>query len=186
MRIHSLLSSKCRVGDSAIAGQGVFALEPLAKDELVVVWGGKVCTSAEIARLAKAFPHIESHAVSVAEGYHLTSENLFEFDDSEYINHCCEPNLGVRGQILVVARRPIAAGEELTFDYETTETSMVSFACLCGSKSCRRVIDGSAWQDPAFVARNREYLSWHILERLVRGDRGLDSNRVATARDGPC
>lgn len=31
-----------------------------------------------------------------------------------FSNHSCDPNIGVRGQIVFVALRPIAAGEELT------------------------------------------------------------------------
>jgi SET domain-containing protein len=33
------------------------------------------------------------------------------------VNHSCEPNLGMGGNVLLVAMREIAAGEELTIDY---------------------------------------------------------------------
>jgi SET domain-containing protein len=36
-----------------------------------------------------------------------------------FLNHSCEPNVGVQGQIVFVAMRDIAAGEELTLDYAT-------------------------------------------------------------------
>lgn len=168
MRVHSLLSPKYRVGTSLINGLGVFATASFDKGELVAVWGGKVCTSTEIARLATAFPHIERHAVAMHEGYHLTSENLFELDDAERMNHSCDPNVGVRGQVVVLARRDILAGEELTFAYDTTEISGEPFTCRCGSVDCRKTISGSSWRDPLFVEKNREYMSLYILDKIDR------------------
>jgi len=38
-----------------------------------------------------------------------------------FSNHSCEPNIGVQGQIVFVAIRDIAAGEELTHDWATTD-----------------------------------------------------------------
>lgn len=55
------------------------------------------------------------------------------------INHSCAPNCRVdvvRGRIWIVARRDIAAGEELTFDYGFKFNEWRHHACLCGSASC--------------------------------------------------
>ena len=170
MRVHSLLSPKCRVAASGISGRGVFAAEPFAAGELVAVWGGKVYTADEVGRLAEAVPHFATHTVSICPGYYFGSENLFEFDDAELFNHSCEANVGVRGQVVVVARRLLAVGEELMFDYDTTEVSADPFECRCGSRLCRGTIDGSGWRDPGFVERNRAFLSWYILDMLVHSD----------------
>ena len=45
MRLHSWLSPKCHVGESSLAGIGVFASRPLAEGELVAVWGGVIYTA---------------------------------------------------------------------------------------------------------------------------------------------
>lgn len=173
MRIHSLLCNNCRVTVSPIHGRGIFAIAPIAAGELVAIWGGKVFTAEEVARLSSAIPHFSSHSLCIGAGYYLGSDNMFELDDAELFNHCCEPNVGIRGQILLVARRSIDAGEELTFDYDTTETSSgshnIGFNCHCGSKGCRGTIDGSSWTNPEFIKRNREYLSSYILELLKKG-----------------
>jgi len=34
-----------------------------------------------------------------------------------FLNHSCEPNVGILGQIIFVAMRNIDSGEELTIDY---------------------------------------------------------------------
>lgn len=169
MRIHSLLSPKCRVKSSPISGSGVFAAEPFAPGELVAVWGGKVYTAEECARFGKVLPQFETHTIGLCKGYFLGSDNLFEFDDAELFNHSCEPNVGVRGQILLVARRGISEGEELTFDYETLDTNPVAFVCRCGCKACRGTLDGSAWRNPEFQARHRDYLSEYIRELIAEG-----------------
>ena len=33
------------------------------------------------------------------------------------VNHSCEPNVGMGGNVLLVSMRDIAAGEELTIDH---------------------------------------------------------------------
>lgn len=162
MRIHSIIVPKCHVVSSPIAGVGVFAVEPFEPDELVAVWGGKVYTAEECSKLGSVFPHCKSYPISLYDNYYMGTENLFEMDDTELFNHSCAPNIGVRGQVIVVARRHIEAGEELTFDYDTTEIDCENeaFQCQCATSSCRGWINGSSWRDPAFIERNRRYMSW--------------------------
>jgi len=172
MLIHSWLSSKCAVLTSPSQGAGVFAMAPISLGELVAVWGGKVYTTSEIADLAVIHPNFDTHTVSVAPGFHLGPVAPgAEIDDAECFNHSCQPNLGVQGQIVLVARRAINTGEELTFDYDTTETTAAPFECRCGSLDCRGVIDGSRWKDPAFRKWHSGYLSWNVME-AVRQDSG--------------
>jgi hypothetical protein len=168
MRVHSLLSPKCLIKPSPIAGQGVFADRAFELGEFVAVWGGKIYTAEEVERMAALFPRFASHTVSMCEGYYLGSEDLFELDDSELFNHSCAASVGVQGQVVVVARRPIEAGEELTFDYDTTETSAEPFACRCGMASCRGVVQGAGWRDAEFVRQNWPYLAWHVQQAVLR------------------
>jgi len=168
MRIHSLLSSKCQVCPNSISGMGIFAGDELAPGELVAVWGGAVYTAEECSRLAATLPQFATHTIGVCEGYFLGSNHLFEYDDAELFNHSCEPNVGVRGQILLVARRGIQRGEELTFDYETIDTNPGGFACRCGSAKCRQVIDGRAWRESWFQEAHAGYLSFFIEELIAR------------------
>jgi hypothetical protein len=66
-----------------------------------------------------------------------------------FLNHSCDPNVGVHtnefGYYDVIARRHIAAGEDIgadyaMFEYETGAMSQVP--CLCGSPKCRKHITG--------------------------------------------
>lgn len=168
MRLHSWLSPKCHIQPSPLQGHGVFARQSIAERELVCVWGGVVYTAAEIEALSETFGHFQTHPIEVAEGFYLASTSLTAIDDAERFNHSCEPNVGVQGQLIVQARRAIAAGEELTFDYETTDISMTPFECRCGAASCRQLIDGNAWKSPAFQQANAGWLSPYIAERVSR------------------
>jgi hypothetical protein len=63
-----------------------------------------------------------------------------------FLNHHCEPNAIIDANVRPVvlnARRAIAAREEITFDYATTEWDMAEpFHCQCGSPACRGLIRG--------------------------------------------
>jgi hypothetical protein len=67
------------------------------------------------------------------------------------VNHSCDPNCGIRlndeGAFDFVARRAIAVGDEMTWDYATRNYSITHFpaACLCGSALCRGSVTG--WKD---------------------------------------
>src|SRR3982751_2650038 len=59
-----------------------------------------------------------------------------------YSNHSCDANLGVRGEITFVAMRDIAAGEELTHDWCTTDDGDYTVECNCGAPKCRGTLTG--------------------------------------------
>lgn len=160
----------------------MFAAKPFAAGEVVAVWGGKVYTAEEVGRLARCFPHFDTHTVSVWPGYYLGSENLFECDDAELFNQSCNAYVGIRGQIVLVARRAVPAGVELTFDYDKTEVAAKPFECQCDDSKCWGNIDGSPWRGPGFVEQNRAFLSWHILE-LLRQDREGGRTTPRTSSD---
>lgn len=177
MRIHSLLSPKCHARQSSVNGMGVFATQAFAERELVAVWGGKIYTAEECERLGSVFSHCVTHPVALCKGYFLGSENLFEFDDAELFNHSCDPNIGVQGQVVLLARRPISPGEELLIDYGTLDDSPYDFDCQCGTKHCRGQLRGDMWREDEFRNRHRGYLSWY-LEELVR------TQTYSTSREG--
>ena len=86
-----------------------------------------------------------------------------------HLNHSCEPNLGLQGQIAFVAMRDIAADEELTFDYAMTDDEPYEMECNCGAPSCRRVITGHDWMKSELQRRYDGYFSWFIQRRLDAG-----------------
>jgi hypothetical protein len=63
-----------------------------------------------------------------------------------YTNHSCNPNAMFtfdKEPWQLVSNRPIAAGEEITFNYASTEYKMAeAFTCTCGSEKCLEKVQG--------------------------------------------
>ena len=88
-------------------------------------------------------------SVQVGRGVHLDQDDARNADDRvarypwRYMNHHCEPSTEIRDRY-VIARRDIAGGEDVTFDYNTTEYDLAEpFACRCGSARCVGVVRGA-------------------------------------------
>jgi SET domain-containing protein len=169
MKRHSYLSPKCSTQRSPIHGWGIFAKQGIARGEMIALWGGVVYSMEEVTEIAKHYPHFETHTVSIYKDFYLgpLDTDVSRLDEAELFNHSCDPNAGVKEQIVIVARRPILQGEEVCFDYDTTEIEAVPFVCRCRTPQCRGLIDGSAWKNASFRVRHYGYLSWYI-EELIR------------------
>lgn len=79
-----------------------------------------------------------------------------------WLNHSCAPNAVLYGRALV-ALRPIAAGADVTFDYEANEWEMAApFRCECGAPACRGWIRGYRHLSPAQRAALASPVAEHI------------------------
>lgn len=149
-------------------GFAVFARQPLEKDELICVWTGRAITYAEMLALSGAD---KSHTIQVDEGAYLAPLTP-QVEPADCINHSCAPNTGIRGQISLVAMRPIQADEEITFDYAMADsTPFDEFSCSCGAPTCRGQVTGNDWQRPELWERYQGYFSAYLERRieLMRG-----------------
>lgn len=106
------------------------------------------------------------YPIQIYEGFYLGPKTSEDIDDSEMFNHSCSPNAGVKGSNILVARCDILVGEEICFDYETTDLQDLEFKCECQSNNCRKYINGSSWKDPVFQKQNEGYFSWYIQEKI--------------------
>ena len=71
------------------------------------------------------------YSIQIGRGKHLMPEG--EDCVWQFLNHSCEPNAAILGRKLV-AIRAIAAGEEVTFNYNCNEYDMdAPFRCRCGA-----------------------------------------------------
>lgn len=83
------------------------------------------------------------------------------------LNHSCDPNVILDTEnMLMVARRDIAKGEELSFFYPATEWEMAApFICLCGASNCIHVVAGARFLPLSTLETH--YLSKHIRELMI-------------------
>ena len=160
----SYRSPKTRVGPSPIEGRGLFARR--RKGEIVAIKGGHVYDARTLARVRR---RVAASYIQIADGFFIGAVTAAEVRRNKmFINHSCEPNLGIRGQIVYVALRDIAAGEELTYDWAMEENARTSTRCRCGARRCRRVLSGRDWTIPRLQRRYRGYFSSY-LEEKIRG-----------------
>jgi SET domain-containing protein len=160
----SYRSPKTEVRPSPIQGQGLFALESIAAGEIVAVKGGHVLTGEQWRELEEELGPAE---IQIAEDLFIAPVDRGERDGAMlYTNHSCEPNICIEGQIVFVALRDIAAGEELTHDWATTDDGDYEMACRCGAPSCRGTITGKDWMRPDLQAKYEGRFAWHLQRKI--------------------
>jgi len=128
---------KLKVVDNG-KGKAVYTKEFIKNGSKVVEYGAKYhCT------MYDALGTNYSLQIGMNEFVDINERTLGSF-----INHSCNPNLMMRYPkdkmdfkgYYFIAARDIEAGEELTYDYNTTEYDSevwgCGFKCLCGSENC--------------------------------------------------
>ena len=111
-------------------GLGLFTEKPIGRGDLVIEYTGVLIPNSDTARLKGRYLfQVNSRWTVNGAG----RENL-----SRYINHSCKPNCQAfikRQRILIYAKRNIAAGEELSYDYgkEYFEEFILPEGCRCAA-----------------------------------------------------
>jgi len=160
-------SPKIKVTDNTLAGRGVVAIADIARDEIVAIKAGNIVTRDEIDAVTAAAGDL---ALQIDDDFYLAPRNADEVDDmSVFINHSCDPNVGFRGQVVYVAMRDIAAGEELCHDYAMERSDDYRLDCHCGSPLCRGKVSGEDWKLPELQQRYGDYFSIYIRNKFQRG-----------------
>jgi len=166
----SYLSPKTEVRESPIEGRGLFAAAPIAAGELVAVKGGHVFDRTTLERIA---PRLGPAEIQIAENLFIGPLDSSEREGSMiFSNHSCQPNLGVAGQILFVAMRDVASGEELTHDWAMTDDDQNRMDCRCGAAACRKVVTGQDWRRPELQQKYRGFFSWYLQKKIDGASRG--------------
>lgn len=145
-------------------GYGVYAREWLHAGELLSVWSGEIFHREQLVHLS---PELRRYSLQVEEDLYLVTVHPPE--PADFINHSCDPNAGLNGQISLVALRDIAPGEEICFDYATTDGSPYDeFECACGTSLCRGKVTGNDWCRPELWTRYAGHFSPYLQRRIDR------------------
>ncbi|NDC64193.1 MAG: SET domain-containing protein-lysine N-methyltransferase, partial [Planctomycetia bacterium] len=133
-------------------GRTIFAVRDVAVGETILrTWG-------------RQLPSRTRHSMQVDDDVHVLPDGPIVF-----VRHSCEPNCGVLirsgvKEIEMRALRPIAAGEELTLDYDTFEHEIGNGGgeCLCGSSRCRGRVAGYKHLAADVRARYGEFIAEYL------------------------
>ncbi len=164
MLIASYRSPKTSVRPSPVGGRGLFAAAPIRGGEIVCVKGGHLLDRAGLKERQSVINDAE---LQIADDLFLAPASADEFEQvMMFLNHSCEPNVGIEGQIVFVALRDVSAGEELGLDYATIDCDTEPMACRCGAAACRGVITGQDWQRADLRQKYGRYFAWHLLLKM--------------------
>lgn len=110
------------------------------------------------------------HVVAVANRFTVQaggSTHLAGIGPLTFMNHSCAPNVIINTpDMTVTAIRDIAAGEELSFFYPSTEWHMAEpFDCHCGTVSCIGLVAGAASLSDEILSRYFVNQHIHALRR---------------------
>jgi hypothetical protein len=126
--------------DQTDVGLGVFVTRDFARHEEILVFRGTEIDYR--GTLTKGDRECDAFQIGIDRYLDLEPPGV-------YINHSCDPNVGVRDQVRLVALRDLEAGEEIRYDYSTTMAeNHWEMACRCGSPHCRGLIRDFACLPP--------------------------------------
>lgn len=131
-RLESVMSLIIR--SSAIHAAGCYTTGPIKKRSRVVEYTGPRITK-ELAD-AKYENSPTTYLFGIGDG----STVIDGHGIAMFLNHSCDPNCEtdeVRGRVWIKAIRDIAAGEELTYDYNLYDGDDDEAICNCGAANCR-------------------------------------------------
>lgn len=133
-------------------GEMIRAVKPLGKGEVIFYLSGAIVDQPT------------KYTIQLDATHHVVTENGLW----KSMNHACEPNVRIDATTReMIAIRDIAPGEELTFNYNTTEWDMASpFSCGCGSPLCAVTIRGFKYLSREQRAALRPLLSPYIASRF--------------------
>ncbi len=162
----SWISPKVEVRDSHSHGLGLFAKEPIEKDEVVIIWGGNFTNETEARKAKKEGKAIQQIDDNLWDVFDYETRNE---DPSYNHNHSCDPNTWMIDEVTITARREIDQDEELTIDYAVfviDENYVIPGECKCGSNVCRHRITGKDWQRKDLQERYKNNFSPYLNKKI--------------------
>jgi hypothetical protein len=161
---HSWCHPALIVKKSKINGRGIFTTKPIKKGDKVMIFGGEIVGKEE----TDGTKYREMSFFPIGDDKLLASTT--ETKD-EYLNHSCDPNTWLIGEVTVVARQNIKAEEEITMDSATWDcdddwTYTETGQCTCGSKACRRTLSPNDWKIPALQKKYKGHFAPYIQAKI--------------------
>lgn len=147
-------------------GQGLFASQLIREGEVVMIWGGTLYTRQDLEAIRAGKMKVAEFSYSFIEENSLIAAPPDGLD--YYVNHACDPNVWMRDDVTVVARRDIAVDEEIRGDYAIweAESNYVLEPCSCGTALCRQRITGNDWMRADLQERYRGHFLPYITRRI--------------------
>ena len=136
------------IRSSSIHAAGCYTTRPIPK-------GTRVCEY-EGPRMTKAVADARYEDRFVTYLFACGGDMVIDgFGTPMFFNHCCNPNCETEdeeGRIFILTTRDVAAGEELTYEYNLYDSDDDAQDCYCGAANCR----GTMFSDMELKRRARK------------------------------
>lgn len=123
------------IRSSSLHGAGVYTPAPIAKGTRILEYAGPRITAKQAEGL------YADGDITYLFGMDGGKMIIDGFGMAAFVNHSCDPNCEsdqIDNRIWIIALRDIAAGEELTYDYNIYDAEPGDKApCHCGAANCR-------------------------------------------------
>lgn len=139
-------SDLIEVRRSDVHGLGVFATKRIPKGARIIEYVGERVSHQEADRRYEEKEANDSHTFLFIVDSKTVIDAGTDGNDARFFNHSCNPNCEstvAKKRVYIEALRDIAAGDELTYDYqihrEDDDPDNIDevFACRCGFPQCR-------------------------------------------------
>lgn len=132
---------------SHIHGWGLFTNIDIAKNSMVVEYMGETIRQCIADKREREY---EKSGIGSCYMFRLDLQRIVDATMigcmARFMNHCCQPNayakvvnvdngFGIEKKIIIFAKRDIASGEEITYDYKFPVEDG-SLRCTCGAPNC--------------------------------------------------
>jgi uncharacterized protein len=122
------------IRSSAIHAAGCYTMLPIKKGVRVCEYDGR--------RLTKSVADERYADRPVTYLFTCARNTVIDgFGTAMFLNHSCDPNCETEqeadGRVYIIATRAIAAGEELTYEYNLHDSDEDEQDCYCGAAACR-------------------------------------------------
>jgi len=134
---------------SKIHADGCYTTKPIKKGSIVTEYTGPRITITKADELYENSPR--TYLFGLTNGTHVIDGDGV----AAFINHSCDPNCEadeVKERVIITAIENIAAGEEITYDYNLYDGELDDLSpCYCSSRNCR----GSMYSKKELAKRAR-------------------------------
>ncbi|XP_025209223.1 histone-lysine N-methyltransferase trithorax isoform X1 [Melanaphis sacchari] len=145
--MNKALTTTIGVYRSDIHGRGLFCLRDIEQGEYVIEYTGEVIRS-EVSDVRERLYNkkgIDCYMFRIDQD--IVVDATMNGNSSRFINHSCEPNchskietIHGKKHIMILAKRKLLQGEELTYDYKfPLEDDKIT--CHCLSRKCRKYLN---------------------------------------------
>jgi hypothetical protein len=136
---------RLKFSKSPIHDWGLFALEVIEKDDMVIEYVGEIVRQVVADIREKRY---EKMGIGSSYMFRLNSKHIIDATKkgnlARFINHSCDPNCSARiinandeKKVVIYALKRIEIGEEVTYDYKFPFEEE-KIPCHCGSSKCKK------------------------------------------------